>query len=78
MDHIKLDSQTAALLLSRKERVELRDPDGNVLGYFEPSARAVKYSDIEIPFTAEELKQASRQTTGRPLEDILRDLRARE
>jgi hypothetical protein len=79
MSPVYLDSQIASLLRNQTGQVELRDPEGNLLGYFLPPAgKPNGQNDVEIPFTKEELDRAAKQTTGRPLEDILRDLRACE
>ncbi len=55
--------------------VELKDPDGNVLGTFEAENRGKLPPGVKSPFTREEMEERRKQhRTGRPLKDILRDL----
>ncbi len=58
--------------------VELKDPDGNVLGLFAAEGRGKLPPGVTSPFTREEMEERRRNNrTGRPLKDILRDLEAR-
>jgi len=62
--------------LSRGD-VELKRPDGRVLGkfIFEPDGKLPP--GVKSPFTEEQLVEFRKQRTGRPLADILKDLRER-
>ncbi len=59
--------------------VELKDPDGNVLGTFAVEGLGKLPPGVKSPFTREEMEERRRNNrSGRPLTDILRDLEARE
>ena len=75
MEHFVLDQSTAEALQKLRDQVELRNVSGEILGHFVPTFDPAEW-EIETPFTEQELKEASQQRTGRPLADILRDLRA--
>jgi hypothetical protein len=78
MGKVILDAATRAKLNGLTEVTQLCDESGTVIGYaMSPAAlNAMMGIPIEEPFTEEELKEAFDQTDpGRPLEDILRDLR---
>jgi hypothetical protein len=65
--------------LATGDEVELRDPSGRVLGVFIPQGPGALPPGVRSPFTDEELAARRKQPrTGRPLADILRDLRARQ
>ena len=75
------------VLLSRLrgvfEPVEIRDPEGKLLGHYTPALtpeEAARYAKIKDLFDLEEAERtlATQRDQGRPLADILRDLRARE
>jgi hypothetical protein len=52
--------------------VELRDPSGQVIGTLvRPGERNPR---VKSPISDEEFEEARKQTGGRPLADILRDL----
>ena len=55
--------------------VELRDPTGRVVGTFLQPDFGKPPPGYKIPFTDEQLAEFSKQKTGRPLADIMRDLR---
>ncbi|HEX4612825.1 MAG TPA: hypothetical protein VH092_31820 [Urbifossiella sp.] len=58
--------------------VELKDPDGNVLGTFVTGGQGTLPPGVKSPFTREEMEERRRtHRGGRPLADILRDLEAR-
>ena len=56
---------------------ELRDPSGNVLGYFTPATDSSLYTGVDSPSTAEELDRRSREGGGRQLNEIFRDFERR-
>jgi hypothetical protein len=58
--------------------VELKDPEGNVLGLFAVDGLGRLPPGVKSPFTREEMEERrARNRTGRPLKDILRDLEER-
>lgn len=71
---IIVDSHMRAQLAGLNGPVSICDDAGNVLGIFAPNPP--DYSKIKIPYTEEELDAARKETGGRPLADILRDLEA--
>ncbi|MBW3597817.1 MAG: hypothetical protein KY475_11150 [Planctomycetes bacterium] len=75
MTRIVVDSALLTRLQGLNRRIEFCDTDGRTLGVFEPSPDAVFGTGVDgSPFTREELEEARKQRTGRPLADILRDL----
>jgi hypothetical protein len=73
------DPALLAQLRQAGEVVELKDPDGNVLGTFAVEGRGKLPPGVKSPFTREEMEERRRlHRTGRPLKDILRDLSAPE
>lgn len=75
MGKIVLTAEMQAKLAGVSERQELRDEQGNLLGYFEPAPTPTKKKyEAWGPFTAEEVERAFTQTgRGRTLEEIYRD-----
>ena len=65
--------------LRRADATELRDPDGRVLGQFLVESEGVYLPPpgYESPFTDEQRREFRQHVTGRPTEDVLRDLRKR-
>jgi hypothetical protein len=55
------------------------DEDGNILGYYTPRREATEedYAWARKEFSAEEIEAARKSGPGRPLADILADLRER-
>jgi hypothetical protein len=83
MGKVILDAETRAKLNGLNLPLELLDEKGNLIGYcLSPELyRALVGPPIDAPavdgpFTEEEIAEAMKQTDpGRPLADILRDLR---
>lgn len=71
------DPNLLAQLAAVKGLVELRDPAGNVIGRVETTWDGKLPPGVKSPFTEEEMKERRKQRTGRPLADILKDLRER-
>jgi hypothetical protein len=72
------DPALLAQLRDAPDVVELRDPDGNVLGTFATEGLGMLPRGVTSPFSREEMERRRRDNrTGRPLKDILRDLEAR-
>jgi len=78
MVRLTIDQGLEEKLLRETEPLELCDAGGRVLGHFIPSASASQYRGIESPTPAAELERRSRQESGRPLAEILRDLQDRQ
>lgn len=75
MVRLTIDKSLEAKLLRDAEPLELCDAVGRVIGHFIPVADPSRYLGVESPTPAEELDRRSLEETGRPLSDILRDLR---
>jgi hypothetical protein len=72
------DPTLLAHLRQAGSTVELKDPDGNVLGLFTVEGLGKLPPGVQSPFTREEMEERRVQNrSGRPLKDILRDLEAR-
>jgi hypothetical protein len=77
VSEIVVDAKLAEALRAIKGTVEIVDAEGQYLGTFSPPVRlTAPPPGYKPPFTDEELDRLSKVRTGRPLEDILRDLRA--
>lgn len=63
-------------LRQASDTLELKDPDGRVLGRFVVEGLGRLPPGVKSPFTDEERAERRKQRTGRPLKDILRDLEA--
>jgi hypothetical protein len=78
MGKVILDAETRAKLNGLTQQLELYDEAGNLLGYITPADPGLdSLPRIESnPFTDEEIRTAFDPTDpGRPLADILKDLR---
>lgn len=72
------DPTLLAQLREARAAVELKDPEGNVIGVFAVEGRG-KLPGVQSPFTREEMEERRRKhRSGRPLSDILRDLEGRK
>ena len=69
---------TDSNLLAEFERcedvVEIKAPDGRVLGTFAIVGLGRLPPGVKSPFSDEEVAELRKQRTGRPLKDILKDL----
>ncbi len=79
MTRVTVDSDTSAKLSEFFTPVELCDYSGRVLGYFQPVLPAAETAQIlaECPLSEAELRRRQQVRVGRPLADILEDLRGR-
>ncbi len=59
------------------DSAEIRDERGVLWGYFKPVVSPETVDQYECPVSEEELQRRSREGGGRPLADILSDLRNR-
>ena len=71
------DPALFAQLLAAHGPVEVRGPDGEHVGTFQPFDGKLP-PGVKSPFTDEQRAEFRKQRTGRPLADILRDLQGGE
>ncbi len=72
------DPVLVAQLLNSDGTVVLQSPEGRVLGQFKAEGLYKLPPGVKSPFTEEQLQELRKDRTGRPLKDILRDLKERE
>ena len=72
------DPALVAQLLNSDGTIELRNAEGRVLGQFKAEGLYKLPPGVKSPFTDEQLQELRKQRGGRPLKDILRDLKERE
>ena len=79
MTRITLDPRTVSQLDGLSEIVDLCDVDGRTIGFFQPvkvCRHPISLRDLS-PFSDEEVAERCKQQGGRPLNDIMQDLRGR-
>ena len=76
MQQIQIESPLSNKLMSLHGQVVLCDAEGYALGFFQPMGERLKVEDMQLesPLSAEEVEERRKVRTGRPLEDILREL----
>ena len=67
------DPALFAQLLAAQGPVEVRGPDGEHVGTFQPFDGKLP-PGVKSPFTDEEMAERRKERTGRPLSEIMRDL----
>lgn len=79
MSTVIIDPATAAKFHEATGRVEVRTSDGLLLGLFTPMREGTPedYAWAHEQFTVEEIEQARNSGPGKPLAEILADLRKR-
>jgi len=77
MSTVLVDASTAARLSEPKSKVEVRTEDGKLIGDFTPRREATPedYEWAMKNITKEEIKASLASGPGRPLSEILADLR---
>lgn len=75
MTKLTVDSQTRAKLNNLEELIELCDESGRTLGYFHPTRSPNGGSANSSPFSDEEIEQRRKQPPGRPLAEIVKELK---
>ena len=72
MTRVVIDPQTWARLSDSHELLELCDPSGQTLGYYQPAFRVgiVDSGKIRSPYTDEEVEERCLQTDGQSLADF--------
>jgi hypothetical protein len=68
------DPALLAQLTQAGSLVDIRDPSGNIIGRFIQENGRPLPPGVKSPITDEEFEEARKQTGGRPLADIIRDL----
>lgn len=79
MSSVQIQREFKERLSSCRERVELRDENGHLVGFFIPSLRddAEMWEEARNAFTDEDIARARKETgKGVPLQDILQRLEA--
>lgn len=56
---------------------EIRDEEGELIGYFTPSIDRSVYESVEIPVSDQELRRRANKGGGRTLAEIMGDLERR-
>ena len=77
MSILVLDHSAIEKLKAVAEGVQIRDERGTLVGYFQPAVTPETVDQYECPLSEEELLRIADQEGGRPLADILSDLRKR-
>lgn len=77
MSIVITDPNLLAQLRQAADLVELKDPEGNVLGRFSAEGLGKLPPGVKSPFTREEMAERRKIRSGRPLTDIIRDLESR-
>jgi hypothetical protein len=75
MTRIVVDPVILEKMCQLREPLEISDASGQVLGHFLPQHDAERYRRTRIPFDEEQLAAFEQEPGGRPLADILSDLR---
>ena len=70
MSVIVLNAEMVSQFEQAAKFAELRDGTGRIVGFFQPATGL----QMTPPFSREEIEEQRKQTTGRPLEDILKEL----
>jgi hypothetical protein len=77
MPILVLDQSTIEKLKTVPMGAEVRDEQGVLVGYFHRVVSPDSVDQYECPLSEEELDRAEKEGGGRPLADILSDLRSR-
>ena len=78
MVRVTIDDAFRSKLGGLDSPLELCDEAGHVVGHFIPQQDRSIYEGVESPVSDEELERRFREESGRPLEDIVRDLERRQ
>lgn len=76
MSQIIVDDELRAKLRQLFQTAEVRDAQGKLLGHFMPVIDAEFLAALLPQVSDEELTRREREETGRPLADILADLKS--
>jgi hypothetical protein len=77
MSQVLVDKPLANILREQPPGAELVDADGRMIGYFMPSSVSLRelYDQAWAEFDERDFDAAIAEGGGRPLADVLRDLR---
>ena len=78
---VSLNQSSCSLLSPLKERAEILDETGRLIGYFEPVEEIVDYAEVRKLFDPEEIKAIKIREghlPGTPLKVVLERLQAME
>ena len=72
MTRVVIDAQTWAKLSDPHELLELCDPSGKTLGYYQPAFRtgSIEGNQIQSPYTDDEIEERRRQSGGQSLAEF--------
>jgi len=75
MTRITIDAQIWADLSAGNDLLELCDPSGRILGYYQPAFRVGRVEDgkIHSPYTDEEIEALRHQSGGRTLAEFWKE-----
>lgn len=74
---VVLDSKSLQRLRQAGGVVEIRDEEGQLVGYFTPPVDRSLYESVEIPISEDELRRRAHKGGGRRLAEILNDMENR-
>lgn len=74
MPFLVLDQSAIEKLKAVRVGTEVRDRDGNLIGFFRPAVDPADVDQYECPLSEEELLRRASSGGGRPLGEILEDL----
>lgn len=77
MSRVTPDEKTLALLAGIRERAEICDAQGAVIGYYQPAKESTSSSRYEPNVTKEELDRYAQEPGARTLGEIMADFRNR-
>jgi hypothetical protein len=77
MSRLLLDGTLGAKLRTASDTVELVDEAGRVLGVYTPVRLHVPPPGFQFPISDEELDRRNKVRTGRSLDEIMTDLKAK-
>jgi hypothetical protein len=75
MSSLVLEQSSIDRLKAVDTGVEVRDSQGKLIGFFIPAITSDEVDQYECPVSDEELLRRARDEGGRPLAEILADLR---
>lgn len=75
MTRVTLDNETVGKLHDLRENLEVCDASGRLLGYFVPTEDTAMYAEVDARVSDEELDRREAEEEGRPLAEILKDLK---
>jgi hypothetical protein len=75
MTRVTLDNETVAKLHNLCESLEVCDEAGRLLGYFVPTEDKAMYAEVDAQVSNAELDRREAEEEGRPLAEILQDLK---